>query len=973
MEWEWSKFDDRGLARYVIKDAANLVRLPLNRHDLALDVDGRRQVVEAIYHALVKANKKVRYAPEKYNPSAARQTIRTPTQILDAPGEGTCLDLALLFCGLCLGYELLPLLIVVEGHALAAVSLNHGLGEWDALGRREQELFRENPLTDADKLCELVDDGDYLAIECTGFAQSKSLPESVPEGYGRENGFLPFNRAIAAGRKQLSQPERPLKFALDIAVSHYSWGIEPVKIPDRTDTSHQIDQQARDSAIQLGHIGQVGTLNINTASRPPAGVPFQAPPLPTSFVERPEVSEELKKRLLAEATARSGVLVVSAIHGLGGIGKSTLAAALAYDKEVQNHFVNGVLWATLGQQPDLLSLLSSWMQALGDSDFKPTTTNAASAHLRTLLHDKAVLLVVDDVWNPDDVKPFCVGTGNSRLLITTRRADVADEVGAQLYELDVMSPEQSLTLLSTRLGRTLEGKEREEAGLLAKAVGYLPIALELVAARVGRGISWAELRKALDEEVARLEKLEGPRRGKGETRLEASFNLSLNALRDENEEVWQNFVWLGVLPEDAAVAAPMAATLWKVEEEEAAERLELLWNDALLLLSVDIWVGEGSWRTYRLHDLLHDVARRLLTTKQPQGFGKTLPEAHTALLENYQSRIQNNQWHTLSDDGYIHARLTWHMEKAGWVDEIHKLLREETTEGRNGWFEACDRPGQTASYVTDIARAWQLAEAAFANDPSLAIGLQCRYALVNASLNSLAANIPAALMAALVEKKVWTAAKGLAYTRQLQDGQQAQALSKLAPHLPRELLPQALEAARAIGDEYDLAQALSDLAPHLPQQLLPQAFEAARAIRNEEYLAQALSKLAPHLPQQLLPHALEAARAIRNEYYRAQVLSNLAPHLPQQLLPQALEAARAIPSEYNRAQALSHLAPHLAKLLPTSLYPLWCHTLHILARRRRRDLLSDIRELAPVIIALGHPQTVAEIARAIQDVGRQWP
>ena len=70
MEWEWSKFDDRGLARYVIKDAANLVRLPLNRHDLALDVDGRRQVVEAIYHALVKANKKVRYAPEKYNPSA---------------------------------------------------------------------------------------------------------------------------------------------------------------------------------------------------------------------------------------------------------------------------------------------------------------------------------------------------------------------------------------------------------------------------------------------------------------------------------------------------------------------------------------------------------------------------------------------------------------------------------------------------------------------------------------------------------------------------------------------------------------------------------------------------------------------------------------------------------------------------------------------------------------------------------------
>lgn len=61
-----------------------------------------------------------------------------------------------------------------------------------------------------------------------------------------------------------------------------------------------------------------------------------------------------------------GILVVSAIHGLGGIGKSTLAAALAHNPDVQERFSDGVLWTTLGQQPELLPLLSTWIQALGD-------------------------------------------------------------------------------------------------------------------------------------------------------------------------------------------------------------------------------------------------------------------------------------------------------------------------------------------------------------------------------------------------------------------------------------------------------------------------------------------------------------------------------------------------------------------------------------------------------------------------------
>ena len=162
-------------------------------------------------------------------------------------------------------------------------------------------------------------------------------------------------------------------------------------------------------SITIGKVAGHDLIEINLyPQRPPLGVPFQAPPLPAHFVPRPVVSRDLKARLLADGPT-AGSLVVSAVHGLGGVGKSTLAADLAHDSEVMERFPDGVLWATLGQQPDLLPLLSGWVQALGDYNFKPLGKEAATSHLRTLLHDKAALLVVDDAWDPAQVPPFLVG------------------------------------------------------------------------------------------------------------------------------------------------------------------------------------------------------------------------------------------------------------------------------------------------------------------------------------------------------------------------------------------------------------------------------------------------------------------------------------------------------------------------------------------------------------------------------------
>ena len=223
----WSRVDDRGLARFVTPRAQRWVPLPINRFDVGVDPDACRTVAAAIYNALVAAD--IRYAHEQYHPSEALQTIRTPQELVDAPREGTCLDLAVFFCGLCEAYELLPILIIIEGHALTAVSLTHSLRDWNGY-RPGRELFAKGPLTDAQPLRQLVDDEAFVAIECTGFAQSERLEQMIgdkPEACRRTKGVMTFDDAVLVGREQLNRADRPFQFAIDVAVAHYGWRVEP--------------------------------------------------------------------------------------------------------------------------------------------------------------------------------------------------------------------------------------------------------------------------------------------------------------------------------------------------------------------------------------------------------------------------------------------------------------------------------------------------------------------------------------------------------------------------------------------------------------------------------------------------------------------------------------------------------------------------------------------------------------------------
>jgi hypothetical protein len=237
MEWKWAKSNEKDLARFVNEKAINLLdKLPVeDRLKLVQDESGRRALIKAIYETLVTMG--IRYDFEKYQPEAETQLIRTPVEILSTPGDGTCLDLALLFCSLCFGYGLLPLLIIIEGHALAAVSLKHKREEWNAFAP-ERSIFDTSDLFQGDAnlatLQKLIEDEAYIAVECTGFAHSQFLGNAMtPEAKDRtSDGVLSFGRAVNAGREQLENLDRKFRFAIDVAAAKYSWKIPTEEIPD---------------------------------------------------------------------------------------------------------------------------------------------------------------------------------------------------------------------------------------------------------------------------------------------------------------------------------------------------------------------------------------------------------------------------------------------------------------------------------------------------------------------------------------------------------------------------------------------------------------------------------------------------------------------------------------------------------------------------------------------------------------------
>ena len=203
-------------------------------------------------------------------------------------------------------------------------------------------------------------------------------------------------------------------------------------------------------------------------------VPFMVEDLPDHFVPRLDECEKLITGLFDERREEP-VAITAALRGAGGYGKTTLAKAVCHDGRIQEAFHDGILWVTLGQRADVLAGLVKLYAALTGERPAFVDIEDAANTLAQAWHDRACLIILDDVWNEAHLRPFLRGGHRCARLITTRNSATLP-ASTHGVNVDAMKQAEAVHLLSA-------GLPDEEIGLLqylAARLGEWPFLLKLV-------------------------------------------------------------------------------------------------------------------------------------------------------------------------------------------------------------------------------------------------------------------------------------------------------------------------------------------------------------------------------------------------------------------------------------------------------------------------------------------------------------
>ena len=328
------------------------------------------------------------------------------------------------------------------------------------------------------------------------------------------------------------------------------------------------------------------SLSIHLAPHRPAPRPqFQeAPYLSEELIPRSEVTRPLKDGLLAIAGPATSARVMT-VRGLGGVGKTTLVGALVRDPGVQGAFPGGIYWVTLGPRPDVAGGLAKLYAALTGERPAFQDVEDASHQVSAALEDRRSLIVLDDAWDDDHVAPFLSPREHSSCtwVITTRRPEVTRN--ARGFEVDMMSPEESVTLLLARSGLTAVDQEALHA--LAGRLGRWPILLDLTGSTLRKRVRLGDTPKdALDFVNRSLDRKGGESfdqtmvSSDRSQSLARTIEVSLDFLSPDQSQHYKELV---VFPEEA-IPLKQAATLWGIELLDA-EDLAMELHDLALLKS----------------------------------------------------------------------------------------------------------------------------------------------------------------------------------------------------------------------------------------------------------------------------------------------------------------------------------------------------------------------------------------------------
>jgi WD40 repeat protein len=383
-----------------------------------------------------------------------------------------------------------------------------------------------------------------------------------------------------------------------------------------------------------------------------SGVVTSPPKLPPYYQERNTYLAQLERMLLVPTRTRLAITGTGAVgvQGMGGIGKSVLAAAAA--QKLAPQFPDGVFWIRLGRDADSLVQLRELATVVGATGADLFSVSQARDRVRKHLAGRRVLLVLDDVWTLEDAEALDVVDSQGRQLLTTRNAHLLASLGAQEICLDVLEPAEARELLAAWSGQ--EAAARSVAGEVAEECGRLPLALAVAGALARKLGGWDDvldrLRKAdLERLAVSLPNYLYPNVLRA---LEASVESLDAASRDR-------YLELAVFPDGAAVPEAAIATLWAAAGLGPEQVRELIGRLVELSLARRAVAGHLT-----LHDLQWDYLRRRA--------GDVLP-LHRRIVDAYAARCPAG-FANGPDDGWFFQRLPWHLAEAGEKEALRDLL-----------------------------------------------------------------------------------------------------------------------------------------------------------------------------------------------------------------------------------------------------------------------------------------------------------
>ncbi|MCU0481433.1 MAG: NB-ARC domain-containing protein, partial [Anaerolineae bacterium] len=345
---------------------------------------------------------------------------------------------------------------------------------------------------------------------------------------------------------------------------------------------------------------------------------------------------------------------------MGGIGKTVLATALCHEQTIIDAFPDGIYWVDVGRDTNDLTnkLQVIGVQGFDDDPSYYVTKDAAIARIQTLVPQKACLIVFDDIWDADIIRPLLVASAQSRFLITTRDGKISTSLGATEVKIDKMTPDEALALL-----QNCADKSEMEHATITEKLDYHPLALTLVGAALKGGLSGAQWLSLYDN-VAQITLGRKPKNPHESMTL--CFDVSMECLADDDRPLYYA---LGIFPEDEWIPDSIVTLLWRaiipsLSNMDCAQILKEL-ND-LALIERDLIN-----HTLQMHDLLHSYNQYCLRDRyQPPS-----DPATGNLYAQYQSKLVT----ALGDPYALPHKYAWryyayHLKEANRLAELRPLL-----------------------------------------------------------------------------------------------------------------------------------------------------------------------------------------------------------------------------------------------------------------------------------------------------------